>query len=134
LNYAVPLEFLKKILQRQPAFRLPLTARESISILIDGKVAVPLLDLGRGVGSAQRGELEPGYQAVLESRQGPLALMSDIPGRITSKGERLPGVDADPSWVSGNYRYLDVVYAILNIDGLAMEMAGRLESRSMPQG
>lgn len=132
LKYAVPLEFLKKILQRQAVFTLPLASGETIRILIDDNVAVPLMDFAATGAAEPEGEQDVGYQAVLESELGPLALLSDVPGRITSRGERLPGDVEDPHWISGKYRYLDAVYAILNIDGLAMEMAGHLESRSMP--
>jgi hypothetical protein len=134
LNYAVALESLKVLLQEQPICKLPLTSGQFISILIVDHVAVPLLVFNRSVVAGRHEEKAAGFQAVLESEHGPIALLADTPGRVTGKGECLPAEADDPPWISGKYRYKSAVYAILNIDGLAMEMAGHLGSRSMPRG
>jgi hypothetical protein len=133
-NYAVPLDLLKKILQGTPVYKLPLRSGGFVKVLVVDNVAVPVLELYPYVGVEPRAAEGPHYQAILDSEYGQIALVSDLPGRITAKGECLSSDADSPSWIVGKYSFQDENYAILNIDSFAMEMAGRLDSRSMPVG
>ena len=126
LGYAVPIEQLRKILQGATTYRLPRLPEPVGAVLVDGGELVPLLNLqGLMAGASVLPDCLPsGYQVLVDSEYGPVALPAEATGRIVpeQKGELAAVAEELDSWVSGEFQYRDEKYKILDIDFLAIEM------------
>ncbi len=131
-TYAVPLESMSKILQGGTIYRLPLGGEDCLPVLVMADRVVPVTEPENSEKWHCAGA--DCYFVIIDSEYGLLALPSDVPGRITAKGECVPRETDDAPWVVGRYRFQDFVYSILNVDCLAMAMAERYGSRMVPQG
>ncbi len=131
-GYAVPLESIARILQGGAIYRLPLGGGDCLPVLVMADRVVPIAEPENSEKWHSAGA--DCYFVITDSEYGLLALPSDLPGRITAKGECVPRDTDDAPWVVGRYRFQDFVYSILNVDCLAMSMAERYGSRTVPQG
>ncbi|MCD6186927.1 MAG: chemotaxis protein CheW [Desulfuromusa sp.] len=125
-GFAVALEQIKKILQNSKTYKLPHLPGAVSAVLVVAGQLVPLLDLSQLVGTGtQSGRVSQGYQVLVESEYGTVALPADLTGKIVTeeKGElsAMVGQEADFGTV-GKFIYQSEEYNILDINILAIEM------------
>ena len=125
-RFAVALEQIKKILQNSKTYKLPHLPGAVTAVLVDAGQLIPLFDLSQMVGA--EGQLKPvtsGYQILVESEYGPVALSADLTGKIVTetKGELSVTVEQEMDFgVAGKFIYQNEEYNLLDIDFLAIEM------------
>ena len=125
-GFAVALEQIKKILQNSTTYKLPHLPGAVSAVLIEAGQLVPLLDLSQLVGTGtQLGQVAQGYQVLVESEYGTVALPADLTGKIVTeqKGELsvIVGEEEDFGTI-GKLIYRNEEYNILDINILAIEM------------
>ena len=125
-GFALVLKQIKKILQNSKAYGLPHLPGAVTAVLVDDGKLVPLLDLSLVIGSESRLKDDvPGYQVLVESQYGPIALAVDLAGKIVSeqKGELSVTVEQTTDYgVAGKFIYQGKEYKLLDVDFLAIEM------------
>ncbi len=122
---AVPLEQLERVLQGTELHLLPRLPETVCAVLVVDGQLVPLLDIGAFLGWGTASPQSRGYQVVINSECGAVALAVDSGGRISAahKGDilSLPADELTPG-VSRQFIYQDRRYRILDINYLAIEM------------
>lgn len=126
LGFAIPLSQIQKILQGSKGYRLPRLPGAVSAVLVDDGQLIPLFDLGQRLGDGTPLEQSmQGYQVLVESEYGTVALPADLTGRIvTEQKGQLVAVAAEEKdyGTVGQFVYQDEEYIILDIDFLAIEM------------
>jgi chemotaxis signal transduction protein len=125
LDYAISLLQILKILQNSTTYVLPRFPRAVSAVLVDGAQLIPLLDLGQLLGeNTQQEKPAPGYQVLVESEYGIVALPADLTGRIVAepKGELLAVSKEKDVGIVGRFKYQNKRYNILDIDFLVIEI------------
>lgn len=136
LNYALSLLQLKKILQGSASYKLPRLPGAISAVLVEDHQLIPLLDLGWILNeSFQQENTQPGYQVLVASEYGTVALPADLTGRIVAeqKGCLADGMTTEEKefGMLGTFVYQNIEYKILDINFLAIEMTqGFWQSRS----
>jgi chemotaxis signal transduction protein len=125
-RFAVALEYIKKILQNSKTYKLPQLPGVVVAVLVDAGQLVPLLDLSQIVGEESRlKDVMLGYQVLVESEYGPVALSTDKTGQIVvaQKGKlSITAEQATDFGVVGKFIYQNEEYNLLDINLLAVEM------------
>jgi len=124
-GFAIPLAQILRILEGAEEYQLPRLPGAVSAVLVDEGRLIPLIDLGGALGVGTDCPIGCGYQVLVESEHGVIALAADSSGRIVAekKGQILPLPPKEQViGVVGRFSYLDDVYNILNIDFLAIEM------------
>ena len=125
-GYAISLSQILKILQSSKGYQLPRLPATVSAVLVDDGQLVPLLDLEQMLGEGTQAEqLVKGYQVLVESDYGTVALPADLTGRIitTQKGEQLPLAEKKKDFgIVSKFIYQNEEYHILDINFLAIEM------------
>ena len=125
-RFAVALEYIKKILQNSKTYKLPHLPGVVAVVLVDAGQLVPLLDLSQLVGEESRlKDVTLGYQVLVESEYGPVALSTDQTGQIVAaqKGElSITAGQGTEFGVVGKFIYQNEEYNLLDINFLAVEM------------
>ncbi len=125
LNYSLPLPQIKKIRQGAALFALPRLPEGVVAVLVDDGQLIPLLDLNMlteaPAGLADAGS---GYQILVDSEYGTVALPARLTGKIVTegKGELLAAKESQPAWIAGEFVYQGTKYMIIDINFLAVEM------------
>jgi chemotaxis signal transduction protein len=125
IGFAIPLVQIEKILQGAKLHQLPRLPGAVVAVLVVGEQLVPLLDAGPLLGGDSQPLHSHGYQILVDSEYGMVALMADSGGRIVSeqKGRLVPLSSREKmTGVTGQYIYQDKVYKVLDINYLAIEM------------
>ncbi len=125
IGFAIPLSQIGKILQGAELHQLPRLPGAVVAVLVAGEQLVPLLDVGPLLGREPQSLHSQGYQILVDSEYGMVALMADSGGRIVSeqKGRLVPLSSKEKmTGVTGQYIYQDKEYKILDINYLAIEM------------
>ena len=125
LDYAISLLQILKILQNSTTYVLPRFPRAVSAVLVDGAQLIPLLDLEQLLGeNTQQERSAPGYQVLVESEYGTVALPADLTGRIVAepKGELLAVSKEKDVGIVGRFKYQNKRYIILDIDFLVIEV------------
>ena len=125
-GFAVALEQIEKILQNPKSYRLPHLPKGVAAVLVDSEQLVPLLDLSQLFGTEDRlVNGTQGYQILIESEYGTIALPADLTGKIVTedKGE-LSATDEQKKnlGIVGTFIYQNEEYNLLDINFLAIEM------------
>ena len=121
-RFAVALEQIRKILQNSKTYKLPHLPGAVTAVLVDAGQLIPLFDLGQMFGAESQGT--PGYQVLVESEYGPVALAADMTGKIVTeqKGELSVTVEQGTDFgITGKFVYQSEEYNLLDIDFLAIE-------------
>ncbi len=125
-GFAIALEQIKKILQNSKVYKLPHLPGTVSAVLVDAGQLIPLLDLSQLVGAGpQLGQVTQGYQVLVESEYGTVALPADLTGKIVAqqKGELSAFVEQGANFGAvGKFIYQSEEYNILDINILAIEM------------
>lgn len=124
-GFAIPLAQILRILEGAEKCQLPRLPGAVTAVLVDEDRLVPLIDLGCALGVGDDCSTPGGYQILVESEYGVVALVADSSGRIVAekKGHILPlPVKEQVVGVVGRFSYQNDVYNILDIDFLAIEM------------
>lgn len=126
LNFAISLLQIQKILQGSRNYRLPRLPGAVSAVLVDNGQLVPMLDLGQILGEAGQLDLKAnGYQILVESEYGTVALPADLTGRIVAEQKGVLStttVKQKCLGMIGKFVYQNEEYNILDIDFLAVEM------------
>jgi len=125
-RFAVALESIKKILQNSKTYKLPHLPGVVTAVLVDAGQLVPLLDLSHLVEEESRSkDVTLGYQVLVESEYGSVALSTDQTGQIVTaqKGELSITAEQETDYgVIGKFIYQNEEYNLLDINFLAVEM------------
>ncbi|WP_321372281.1 chemotaxis protein CheW [uncultured Desulfuromusa sp.] len=136
LNYALSLLQIQKILQGSESYKLPRLPGAVSAVLVDDNRLIPLLDLGWILKESFQQEVaQQGYQVLVDSEYGTIALPADMTGRIVAEQK---GILSDGTMTKekefgavGKFVYQNVEYNVLDINFLAIEMTqGFWQSRS----
>ncbi|SEA54811.1 CheW-like domain-containing protein [Desulfuromusa kysingii] len=136
LNYALSLLQIQKIKQGLEAYPLPRLPGAVAAVLVDDDQLVPLLDLSWIQKEDLRHEVtKQGYQVLIDSEYGTVALPAEVTGRIVSeqKGTLSEVVTAKEKEFGtvAKFVYQRIEYNILDINFLAIELTqGFWNSRS----
>lgn len=125
LDYAISLMQIQKITQDGKVYSLPRLPRAVLAVLVDNDQLIPLLNLGLLFGEkAYSLKQSSGYQVLVESEYGIVALPADLSGRIVTakQGTLSIGASAKEAWIIGEFSYQNTKYKILDINFLAIEM------------
>ena len=126
LGFAISLLLIQKILQGSKSYMLPRLPGAVSAVLVDAGQLVPLLDLEKILGEgAQREQSMQGYQVLVESEYGTIALPADLTGRIVTeqKGQLLTLAAKEKNvGTVGKFIYKSEEYNVLDINFLAIEM------------
>lgn len=125
LNYAIALLQLQKITQDAVTYSLPRLPLSVSAVIIDDGKLIPLLNLDLFFGALiQTESTAAGYQVVVESEYGSVALPADLNGKIVAekRGTLTTASPADDAWVVGGFIFQNIDYKILDINFLAIEM------------
>ena len=125
VGFAIPLPQIEKILQGAELFQLPRLPGAVIAVLVVAEQLIPLLDPGPLLGVGPQPQDSQGYQVLVDSDYGLVALMADSSGRIVpeQKGQIVPlSTEERAGGIAGQYVYQDKKYKILDINFLAIEM------------
>lgn len=126
LSFAISLLQIQKILQGSKGYMLPRFPEAVSAVLVDAGQLVPLLDLEQMLGGgAQREQSMQGYQVLVESEYGTVALPADLTGQIVTeqKGKLLTIAEKEKNiGTVGKFIYQGEEYSILDINFLAIEM------------
>jgi chemotaxis signal transduction protein len=125
LNYAIALLHLRKIVQDASPYPLPRLPLSVSAVLIDGGNLIPLLNLELFFGAEAQTETKTsGYQVMVESEYGTVALPADLNGRIVTekRGAIINESNSTEAWVVGEFNFQNIDYKILDINFLAIEI------------
>jgi len=124
IDFAIPLEKLRRILHDQRVFLLPRLPEAVFGVLVDNGRLFPVLDLFL-VTAGERGTTRSEYMVLLESEYGVLAIPADQTCGVVSepKGTAVPADEGAASWLIGHFLLLDKRFQILDIDILASLLA-----------
>ena len=125
LDYAISLMQIQKITQDGQVYSLPRLPRAVLAVLVDNDQLIPLLNLGLLFGEKAYGvKQSSGYQVLVESEYGIVALPAESSGKIVTEkqGTLSTGTGAKEAWVIGEFSYQNTKYKILDINFLAIEM------------
>lgn len=137
-RFAVALEKIKKILENSKTYKLPHLPGAVAAVLVDAGQLVPLLDLSQMVGAESQlkhGTL--GYQVLVESEYGLVALSADLTGQIVieQKGELSVTVEQGNDFgVIGKFIYQCDEYNLLDVNFLAIEMTQGIWQNQLDTG
>lgn len=124
-NFAITLLQLRKIVQDAATYPLPRLPQSVSAVLIDEGQLVPLLNLELFFGAeAQTEQMTSGYQVLVESEYGTVALPADLNGKIVAekRGVIVNEGNSKEAWVVGEFNFQNIDYKILDINFLAIEM------------
>lgn len=127
IRFAVLLSQILKILQDTTGYWLPHLPRAVSAVLVDNDQLVPVLNLEQlllGKGD-QSGSPISGYQVLVGTELGTVALPADFVGQIVSeqKGQKLPiAAQEEAVGTVAKFIYQDEEYRILEINLLALEV------------
>ncbi len=125
-GFAVALEKIEKILQNSKNYTLPHLPGAVTAVLVDAGQLVPLLNLSHLVGvEGQLADLMRGYQVLIASEYGTVALPADLTGKIVAeeKGELAEADEQKKNLgIVGTFIYQNEEYNLLDINFLAIEM------------
>lgn len=125
-RFAVALEYIKRILQNSETYKLPHLPGVVSAVLVDAGQLVPLLDLSQMFEVESRmKDVILGYQVLVESEYGAVALAADQTGQIVAeqKGELSITAEQETAFgVVGKFIYKNEEYNLLDINFLAVEM------------
>ncbi|MCD6582356.1 MAG: chemotaxis protein CheW [Desulfuromusa sp.] len=126
LGFAIPLAQIQKILQDSRGYRLPRLPGAVSAVLVDDGQLIPWFDLEQMLGEGTPLE-QPmqGYQVLVESEYGTVALPADLTGRIVTeqKGQLVSmAVEEKDFGAIGKFIYQSEEYIILDINFLAIVM------------
>ena len=125
-GFAISVPQIQKILQNSRGYMLPRLPGVASTVLVESGQLIPLFDLEQMFGGeALRDESSQGYQVLVDSDYGTIALPADFSGQIVAeqKGEQLPVTVTEKTLgISGQFVYQSVEYHVLDINFLAIEM------------
>lgn len=125
-GFAVSLPQIQKILQNSKSYLLPRLPEAVSAVLVDAGQLIPLLDLSQMVGEKLlSGQSTQGYQVLVESEYGTVALPADLTGQIVAeqKGELATIATQEVRFGTvAKFIYQGEEYNVLDIDFLAIEM------------
>ena len=125
VGIAVPLAQIQKILQGAQGHQLPRLPGAVVAVLVEDGKLVPLIDIGTLLSVESRPLLLQGYQVLLESEYGTVALLADSGGRIVAEQKgRIVSLTAKDktAGIIGHFVYKSEKFKILDINFLAIEM------------
>jgi len=123
--FAIPLLQLRKIVQDAAAYPLPHLPQSVSAVLIDEEKLIPLLNLELFCGAKTQPEMmSTGYQVLVETEYGTVALPADLNGKIVAekRGSIIHESNSKEAWVVGEFNFQNIDYKILDINFLAIEM------------
>ena len=125
-QFAIPLEQIQKVIQYAKQFQLPRLSKAVSAVLVDDGQIIPSFDFVHMFGKVSfQNKSGCGYQVLVTSEYGPVALPANISGKIVSavKGEMLTTTDTETIvGVVGKFKYQSEEYNILDINCLVVEM------------
>lgn len=125
VGFAIPFPQIEKILQGVPLYRLPRLPGAIVAVLVVDEQLVPLIDIGSLLGGGLESSAERGYQLLLKTDCGMVAIAAESCGRIVAqqKGQIVAqDVKEKTAGITGQFIYQNDNYKILDIDFLAIEM------------
>ncbi len=126
LKFAISLVQMQKILQDSKGYPLPRLPGAVSAVLVDNGLLIPILDLGQILGAGEPQMLAAqGYQVLVESEYGTVALPADLTGRIVAAGKGVLSETTEKEkylGIVGKFVYQGDQFNILDIDFLAIEM------------
>lgn len=123
-DYAVPLAQIRKIVQGNTLFPLPLLPAGIDHVLVHESTLVPIL-LRRRDGNRLEHWSESEYYILVDSEFGSLALAAQPGSRIVADHKGILSVarERETAWQVGTFIYQERAYKILDVDVLAMEIS-----------
>ncbi len=121
LDYAVPLTQIRKIVQGNMTFPLPLLPAGINHVLIYESTLVPILLPGRSVDTREH-HPETECYVLVDSEYGLLAFVTQTNSRIVAeyKGSLACTCEREAPWQVGIFYYQNQAFKILDVDELAM--------------
>ena len=126
IGFAISIPQIQMILQGSKGYKLPRLSGGVSAVLVDSGRLIPLLDLEQMLGEGSlRQKSAQGYQVLVDSDYGTVALPADLTGQIVveQKGRLLPVAAKEKDFgIIGKFIYRNEEYYILDINFLAIEM------------
>lgn len=123
-GYAVSLERLLRVVDGGRVAKLPLTPVRLAGMLVVGDEVIPLLDSDWLPGVVAGKSLSAGYQVLVSTEYGTVALPADTTIGIVAegRGDRSPVDQEGADYFSDCFYYRDSSYQVLNIDVFIMDL------------
>jgi chemotaxis signal transduction protein len=123
LDYAVPLAQIRRIIQGNPVYPLPLLPAAVDHVLVHESTLVPIVFLGQP-GDRMAGSFESECFVLVDTEYGSLAFVTQPNSRIIAAHKGILEVprQREASWLVGTFYYQERTFNILDVDVLAMEI------------
>lgn len=124
LDYAVPLVQIRRIIQGNTLYLLPLLPAGVDQVLVHESTLVPIVHFSQA-GNRLTGSPESECFVLVDSEYGSLAFASQSNSRIIAdhKGTLSVPRQREAPWQVGTFYYQERTFKILDVDVLAMEIA-----------
>lgn len=123
-DYAVPLAQIRKIIQGNILFPLPMLPAGIVHVLVHESTLVPILLRSQRDNREEYSSESESY-VLVDSEFGLLAFATQPGSRIVAnhKGTLLVAQERQTAWQVGTFSYQERAYIILDVDVLAMEIS-----------
>lgn len=123
-DYAVPLAQIRKIIQGNPLFPLPLLPAGIGHVLVHESTLIPLLLRSQNGNSLEHRSASECY-VLVDSEFGLVAFAAQPGSQIVAdhKGTLSVARERETAWQVGTFSYQERAYKILDVDVLAMEIS-----------